>query len=369
MPLRPRPEIDKLASAFHGGPDHAELGALGFKPEDVMDFSVCSNPYMSPPDLSSVLDSREIGLLPDSGATVLREALAGKLGVSPSSILVGNGSTELIRLVALAYFGRGDSVLILEPTFGEYSVSCKIAGADVAGLRAGPDAAFSHSAGGIVDSVAKAKAKGVFICNPNNPTGSYLSRKEIETVLDGCPDSLIVLDEAYLAFVDKSWSSLDLINRGNLVILRSMTKDYALGGLRLGYAVAREDMVEILRRISPPWNVNIVAQKAGVAVLGDEAAIERSLGETKRAREFLLGELRRIGLDPLPSATHFFLVKVGDARGFRNELLKQGMIVRDCASFGLPEHVRIAARTLPECRKLVAAIRAMKEKSGSDAAL
>ncbi|MEK7353487.1 MAG: histidinol-phosphate transaminase [Chloroflexota bacterium] len=366
MPLRPRPEIEKLAPALHGGLNEAELKAMGLSPEDILDFSVCSNPYISPPELGKIIEDIAISRLPDSEATEFRECLAGKLGVSPANIIAGNGSVELIRLIALAYFGKGDSVLLLEPTFGEYRVACQIAGAAVVGQWAGEAAGFAHSIKETVELIKRSRPKGVFICNPNNPTGGYLSRQEIEMVLDASPDSLLILDEAYVAFVEKSWSSLDLINRGNLVVVRSMTKDYALAGLRLGYAVAHREIIDTLRRVSQPWNVNIVAQKAGIVVLNDTTSLERSQQEIRKATQFLIGELCRLGFAPLPTETHFFLVKVANVKEFRTTLLRQGLLVRDCASFGLPDYVRIAARTMPECERLIATIQAMKDKGKLD---
>ena len=360
MPLRPRPEIEKLTPAAHGGPNRAEEKALGLSPDEILDFSVCSNPYIKPPDLSRILDTVNVSRLPDSEATEFRECLAGKLGVSLDNILAGNGSTELIRLISLAYFGKGDSVLILEPTFGEYRVACQITGADVVGQGVGEAANFAHNIEETVNLIKRSRPKGVFICNPNNPTGRYLSRREIEAVLCASPESLLILDEAYVAFVEKSWSSLDLINRGNLVVVRSMTKDYAIAGLRLGYAVAHTEIIEMLRRVSQPWNVNAVAQKAGIVVLKDTEALEGAQKEIRKATQFLVREFRRLGFAPLPSQTHFFLVKVPDAKEFRSALLRQRMLVRDCTSFGLSNYIRIAARTLPECEKLVAAIEKMK---------
>ena len=356
MPLRPRPEIEKLAAAAHGGLNEAELKAMGLAPDDILDFSVCSNPYIAPPELSKIVKEIAISRLPDSEATEFRESLAGKLGVSPDNIIAGNGSVELIRLLALAYFGKGDSVLILEPTFGEYKVACQISGAAVVGHWAGEASGFAHNVKETASLIKRSRPKGIFICNPNNPTGRYLNKQEIETVLDACPDSLLILDEAYVAFVESRWSSLDLIERGNLVILRSMTKDYAIAGLRLGYAVAHRDIIEMLRRASQPWNVNALAQKAGIVVLNDKDSLERSQQEIRKATQFLTTELCRLGFAPLPSKTHFFLVKVTNVKEFRTALLRQGMLVRDCASFGLPNYVRIAARTLPECRRLIAAI-------------
>ena len=161
-----------------------------------------------------------------------------------------------------------------------------------------------------------------------------------------------------------AWICLDfdLISQGNVVILRSMTKDYALSGLRLGYAVASQEIINSLHRVRPPWNVNVIAQKAGVIALEDTDYLAQSKKKIKEAKQFLLDELHRLSFQPLPSDTNFFLVRVGDAKSFRTALLKQDIVVRDCTSFGLPEYVRIAPRTMPECQKLIAAIQALKLK-------
>lgn len=179
-------------------------------------------------------------------------------------------------------------------------------------------------------------------------------------ILDTLRDGLLILDEAYIAFIDGSWSSIDLISRGNVLIVRSMTKDYALAGLRLGYAIASQEIINALRRVCPPWNVNVVAQKAGVIALDGKDYFERCKQELRLAKQFLTSQLCQIGFTLVPSSTNFFLVKVGDASAFRTALLRHGILVRDCSSFGLPEYVRIAPRTMPECRRLIDTIQTLK---------
>jgi len=139
--------------------------------------------------------------------------------------------------------------------------------------------------------------------------------------------------------------------------LRSMTKDYALAGLRLGYAVAAKPIISILERVRPPWNVNAVAQKAGIFVLNTDNYLEECNTKIQEAKSFMARELTSLGLSPLPSQTNFFMVEVGNAANFRQALLKKGILVRDCASFGLPDYIRLAPRTLPECQRLIAAIK------------
>ena len=362
MSLRPRPEVENLRVCSHGGLNYAELEAMSLTPEEIIDFSVCSNPFMPPPGVGKIFNSIAIDRYPDSEATEFRQCLSQKLGVAPDNILAGSGAVELIRLIALAYFRRGDSVLILEPTFGEYEVACQIVGAVAFkqwGMAEGNSAPRIEET---IDLIRQHRPRGVFICNPNNPTGQYLSRHEIESVLDACEDSLLILDEAYITFVDECWSSIDLICRGNVIIVRSMTKDYALAGLRLGYAIANQEIIDILHRVCPPWNVNAVAQKAGVIALRNVSYLEQYKGKIRQTEQFLMNELRQMGFPVLPSSANFFLVRVGDGRAFRIALLRHGILVRDCASFGLPEYVRIAPRTMPNCQKLIATIQKLKRE-------
>ena len=181
-------------------------------------------------------------------------------------------------------------------------------------------------------------------------------------ILDSSEESLFILDEVFVAFADESWSSVDLICRDNVIIVRSMTKDYALAGLRLGYALAHREIIDSLHRVCPPWHVNVMAQKAGVAVLEDAGYLEQCKQQIRQAKQFLVDELSRLGFAVVPSKINFFLVRVGNAKVFRAGLLKHGILVRDCSSFGLPEYVRIAPRTMPECQKLIAAIKKLKRE-------
>ena len=368
MSLLPRSEIRDVAICQHGSIDYAEVEALGIPPQDILDFSANLNPLGPPPGVMETLHgvsyklSEAISHYPDSEACHLKRSLAEKLGVKTENVLVSSGSTELIRLAALAYFGKGAQVLIIEPTFGEYQVACQIVGASLIKQQLSPQNGFWLNTDETVEIIRRHRPKGIFVCNPNNPTGCYLSRADFEKILDDSKDSLVVLDEAYVSFVDNPWSSLDMIQGNNLLVLRSMTKAYAMAGLRLGYGVAKGEIVATLRRICPPWNVNVVAQKAGIIAVAKEEYLKRCQIELREAKNYLVAELSRLGFPPLPSEANFFLVGVGEASRFRRELLKRRILVRDCSSFGLPQYVRIAPRTLPECRRLIAAIEEMKNR-------
>lgn len=356
MSLRPRQEIENLELCVHGGPVFAELKELGLKPEDIIDFSVNSNPYSFPPGVKEAIKTAVIDNYPDSESSELRGILTRKFGVLNENILVGSGSMEIIRLISQAYFKGGDKVLIPQPTFGEYEKACRIAGAEIIKIWSREEDKFAIKIDEILSTIHKHKPKAIFICNPNNPTGQYLESEEIEYLSNASKDSLVILDEAYIAFTEKSWPSEGLISKDNIIILRSMTKDYALAGLRLGYAVASGDIIANLKKVCPPWNVNDVAQKAGMAALRDTNYLKECEVKIIEAKKYLIDEFKKLGFKILPSRTNFFLMKVKSGKEFRRALLRYGLMVRDCNSFGLPQYIRISPRTMPECQKLITTI-------------
>jgi histidinol-phosphate aminotransferase len=356
LPLYPKKAIAGLKTCVHGGINYAELKTLGINRDKVLDFSVSTNPFMPPPGTQEIISTVPITQYPDSQCTELRQKLSEKLGMPPDNILVGSGTTELIRLIAFVYLRRGDNPLIIEPTYGEYEVACRLAGTSPLKYYANEQAGFVPNVKEVIRIIQERQPHAVFVCNPNNPTGYYLTRDVIEKLLDVMDDGLLIIDEAYVAFVEKSWNSLDLIKRSNIIVLRSMTKDYGLPGLRLGYAVSHRKVIDGLQPALPPWNVNSIAQNAGVYVLEKETYLRESLRQTQEAKCLLTGELIRLGFNILPSDANYFLVKVGNAPDFRRSLLAKGILVRDCTSFGLKEYIRISPRTLPECRRFLEAI-------------
>ena len=352
-----RLSIDKLSPCVHGGINYTELNKLGIPPYGVLDFSVSINPFGPPPGISESLSSISLENYPDPESTELRTELAAKLGISPDNIVVGSGSTELIRLVTTAFLDRDDPVIIPVPTYGEYQIAGQLSGAQIIPQPVLRPPDFRLDIDETIKLIRKHRPKIIFICNPNNPTGQYLSKQDLNNIMSNISDGLIVLDEAYVAFTENAWTSTDLIDSGNLIILRSMTKDYALAGLRLGYALASEPIISILRRVLPPWNVNSVAQKAGILVLQSDMHLKGCFNKIKKSKKFLINELERLGFVIVPSQTNFFLVHVGDATGFRQKLLSKGILVRDCTSFGLAEYIRLSLRSIPECQRLIEGIK------------
>ena len=353
LALLPRPAIQATAPSHHGAFDYDELERLGLKPEDVLDFSVNSNPHGPTPLVREALARVRLDVYPDREALALRRALAAALDVSPQAIVVGNGVSELIMLVVLAYAQPGRRVLIVGPTYSEYRRAASLMDLAVEEWRCEAASDFVADVEAILARCAPPHL--AFLCNPNNPTGAYLPLDAVSRLVDAWPGTLWVIDEAYLPFVPGARSVLEL-KRETVLVLRSMTKDYALAGLRLGYAVGNEATVAPLARVRPPWNVNALAQAAGLAALADGEHLARSMGLLQTDRQHLVNSLRTIGLRVYPSATHFFLVETGDGAATRRALLRQGVLVRDCASFDLPAFVRIATRKRDENLALIAAL-------------
>ncbi len=359
MPPKPRPELNTVRLATHGGFHADEWNTLG----RVIDFSSNINPFGASPRVRDAIANVSIERHPDPDAIELRDAIASRVNVSPEQIIVGNGSLELIRSLAIAYIRTGDDVLIVAPTFGEYRVAVEVMGARVVEFRTHARDDFRVNVDALIARVAELKPRLAFICNPNNPTGMYVSRDDIARVLDASPETLWVLDEAFVPFIEHAWPSRDLIDHENLVVMRSMTKEYALPGLRLGYALAQSDVIDALAKVRAPWSVNSFAQAAGLAVLADEKFLQDTLAQIRDEAKKLREAIENLGWRMMPSALHYFLVEVGDARTFRAALASQGLLVRDCTSFGLPEFVRIATRKPDENARLIEALREMKRNT------
>jgi histidinol-phosphate aminotransferase len=363
----------------HGGIRPAQLRALGLDPQQVLDFSASISPLGPPEGLWGALQQVDLTAYPDPECLELREALCRHLdpsrggSVTLENILVGNGSTELIHLLARAYVsasgpphhaGRSAPVssagqaLLLTPTYGEYDGACRLVGATVSSLDSRRAKGFSWDLEEAAERIVREGPGLVFVCNPNNPTGVYLQQAEVEFLARAVSGvgGLLVLDEAYLSFVEAGWDSLGLLDLGNVALLRSMTKDYALTGLRLGYSLASPEVTARMAALQPDWSVNSLAQVAGLVALADAEYLPRARKSVEESKEYLTGQLASLGFTVLPGAANFLLVEVGDGAAVRDRLMRQGLFVRDCASFGLPDCIRIGIRPLDDCRRLVAGL-------------
>lgn len=353
----PEPRLPAVARVEHGGPDFAELAALGIRPEALLDFSVNKNPLGVSPRAMRAVGLVEPSEYPDSRCLRLRAGLAAAHDVQPDEVLVGNGSVELIWLLGQVYLAPGDDVVIVGPTFGEYDAAARRAGARITQVDATEETAFRPILQEIVETIRQAEPRVVYLCNPNNPTGQALELDDVRYLLEVLGNGLLVVDEAYVELAD-GVESVVALGRSDprLVVLRSLTKSHGLAGLRLGYLIGAAGVVEALGQAQPPWSVNAFAQAAGVAALGDDTHVTEGRRLARRARTMLVDGLERLGLTCVPSRASYWLVKVGDGRQVRDEMLRRGILVRDAGSFGLPAYIRVAARPIDECERLLAVL-------------
>ncbi|MBF8299373.1 MAG: aminotransferase class, partial [Dehalococcoidia bacterium] len=195
-----------------------------------------------------------------------------------------------------------------------------------------------------------------FLCNPNNPTGVMLTLPVVKGIAKAAGPGYLLIDEAYAPLADSPWDTIPLLKEGNIILLRSMTKDFGLAGVRLGYMLASPEIIHRVRSWQYSWSVNAFAQAAGIAALGCTEHVRASREVIAQGKAFLQEKLPKLGLQPLQSYANFLLVRVGEAQALRERLLRRGFLVRDCASFGLPHHIRLSVRGLAECRRLVDAL-------------
>ncbi len=344
-------------TVVHGALDHAELAALRLDPHRLLDFSSNVNPYGPPTGVAEALAALDYGAYPDRSCFQLRRAIAEHHGCDPDEILVGNGSNELIHLLARALLQPQNSALVVGPTFGEYARASELAGATVLVWRACEEHGFRIEHAPIVDIIRRRRPRLVWLCTPNNPTGVTISVEGVAAIRTACGEacSYLIVDRAYAAMlrhdVPDAMRAADMLPF--VIQLCSLTKLYALAGLRLGYLVAQQDVIARVAAYQPTWSVNSAAQVAGLAALGDREFVPRTLPQLWQSSKQLRTELCALGLVVLPSMLPFMLVHTGNGASTRAALLQHGCVVRDCASFGLPAYVRIAPRRPEENRILV----------------
>ncbi|WP_417745474.1 5,6-dimethylbenzimidazole synthase [Rosistilla oblonga] len=339
----------------HGGIDSNELKARQIDPRNVLDLSSNLLFVDHPQRVKNAIQTSQFSHYPDRDCGPLLDALAARHQIPADRILAGNGCCELIHLVASTLLNSSDRAMVVGPTFSEYARASRLAGAVTYEVRSHASDAFAVPTEAIQNDLESQPPRLVWICNPNNPTGQRIDAAVIQHWVESFPQTTFVVDESYIDF-SVSTQSLVGNEAANLIVLRSMTKSHALAGLRLGYLVASEPQIQALTARRIPWSVNELAQAAGVAALMSQPHYDAAMQRLQTEQARLIGELRQRGYDPLSSETGFFMLPVGDATAFRDRLLSSGVLVRDCTSFGLPEHVRIAIGDASATDRLLAAI-------------
>jgi histidinol-phosphate aminotransferase len=317
----------------------------------------------SPKALQAIRDHlADIHRYPEDTSYDLKRALAGKLGVKPGNLLLGTGADEVLLLLGQLFLDPGDECLYPYPSFSLYRKSAQLMGAVPVEAPLREDRIDVEA---LLERVTP-RTKLVFLCNPNNPTGHLVPGKEVVSFLDRLPEHVFpVIDEAYAEFVDDRGfrDAVGLFREGRqLAAIRTFSKIYGIAGLRVGYAVVPAEIPATADGIRNSFNINVLAQAAALAALGDEEHVERTRRLTFAGREQLTRGLKDLGLQPIPSQTNFVCAGIGgDAQPVFQALLRRGLIIRPLASFAMPRHIRITVGTEAENAEV---LRALKEELG-----
>lgn len=332
----------------------AELGV-----EELALLSTNENP-LGPSPLAveaAIREMRRASVYPDGGCVALARKLSGKLGIDESMLVFGNGGDNCLTMIASAFLGPGDEVIVSDPTFPVYGITFAAGGATV--IRV-PHRGFGHDLQAMRARVGR-RTRLAVVCNPNNPTGTVAGARELDAFVRGMPEGvLVLLDEAYREFASgpDAPEGLRFVSEGLPVLcLRTFSKAYGLAGLRVGYLLGDSGLVGVVRRVREAYPVSRVAQAAALAALDDEGFLRRTVAHNEESKAFFAGELRRLGLPFVPTFANFLFVDLRrDAAEVARELLRRGFLIRPGALWGLPTRARISFGTMEQNRALVAAL-------------
>jgi threonine-phosphate decarboxylase len=357
-PVKPR--FDQI----HGGDVDAAARYAGIEAGEIIDFSASINP-LGPPSAARkafIGSYEEISRYPDPHGVMLREVLAKRHGIEPAEVLVGNGSTQLIYLICAAL--RPRTALVVGPAFSEYSHALALVGANVRMLSLTEDSGFQFSTEKLIGTWEK-NCDLLVLTTPNSVTGQLIAKAQIEDIarLALVRKSFVVVDEAFIDFVEDQSVKMLVRNNPFLIVLRSLTKYYALPGLRLGYLVGEAARVAQLAAHQEPWSVNAPAMRVALACLADADFAAKTERWLEREREFLFTGVARLqGLYPFSSRVNFLLVKIGkhgvDALELRSFLLRKKLLIRACNSFTDlgGDYFRVAVRQRKDNQRLLRAL-------------
>ncbi|NOY83849.1 MAG: threonine-phosphate decarboxylase [Nitrospirae bacterium] len=362
-------DLDDTGKTIHGGKVFDFARSHRCDPSEILDFSANINPLgLSPLAKAAILENLDdIVHYPDRFCRVLREMLAVQYRLKAGQVLIGNGATELIHLIPRAMGLK--KILIPAPSFSEYERAAQLAGAEVVFMPLPEENAHRLDVRVLVDLINDNKNNGidaVFLCNPNNPTGHLLSKKEVISILKAAfhLGVLVILDEAFIDFTDAPSFVGEIAWYINLIVVRSFTKFYAMPGLRAGYLAANAQTVSQIEAIQNPWSVNHLAAIAAAAGLGDARYVKATHQLIEAERTYLSEALSKLpGIAVFPSSTNYLLFKLGAGTPDADELSKRfgpsKILIRSCESFrGLSDrHVRIAVRTHRENEVLIERLR------------
>ncbi len=348
MPYQPGKPIDELAREY------------GLDPQAIIKLASNENPLgPSPVAMQAARGALDdLCRYPDGNGFALKSALAERLAVVPGQITLGNGSNDVLEVIARVFAGPGDEIVFSQYAFAVYPIVTQAIGAH--GVQV-PARDWGHDLTAMAAAITE-QTRLVFVANPNNPTGTVCPLTDIEHFLNQVPERvLVVLDEAYCDYLtgdDEPDASLPLLARfPNLIITRTFSKAWGLAALRVGYALSSAEIADLLNRVRQPFNVDSVALAAATAVLSDHEYLQRACAVNREGMTQLEQGFRRLGLAFIPSAGNFIAVDVGDQAGaIYQQLLARGVIVRPIAAYGMPNHLRVTVGLADENERFLDAL-------------
>lgn len=350
----------------HGGNIYRASEELGVPEGGIIDFSASINPLGVPWSvITEVMKNiRSLHHYPDPDAKRLRQEIAKYHDVEPESIVCGNGSTELIYLIVRAL--RPDAVLIPAPTFSEYEKACRMSdNRVVTEYKLKKEESFDINPDRFIEELKRLAACHsspgtnimAFLCNPNNPTGRLLKRSDIMKIADASKmlRCYLVVDEAFVDFAPEESIIKDVGGNPYLIVLRSMTKFYALAGLRLGYGIFPSSLLKVMHQHKEPWTVNTLAQTAGITAINDNGYRNETFRIIRQEKQFMESGFKKLGIDYIPSSVNYYLIRSGNAERVITSLRNKGILVRKCSNFsGLDEsYIRVAVRSRRDNARLL----------------
>jgi histidinol-phosphate aminotransferase len=359
LPFILNPALRQLPVYQPGRPIAEVAREMGLPESKIIKLASNENPLgPSPAALAAMKKAaREVNLYPDGNAFYFKQKLAATLKVEPANLILGNGSNDIIEFLGHALMGPGDDVVVSQYCFAIYPIVTKLLGANVFTV---PAKGRSHDLAAMEKAITP-KTKVVFVANPNNPTGTLASSKDVLRLVKSTPPNVVlVMDEAYIEFLEEPLDLVPMIRSGaapNVILMRTFSKIYGLAGLRLGYGVAHPEFITALEKIRQPFNINLIAQAAGLAALDDAEHIRKTRANNFVGRKFLQESFAAMGLEFEPSFANFVLVKVGEGQRVFDALQREGVITRPMGGYQLPEWIRISVGTPAENRRAVKSLK------------
>jgi len=355
MSLPLSPFLKTLPTYQPGRPIEEVARELNLLADSIIKVASNENPFGPSPLALAAMQKvlANLNLYPDGNAFYLKQKLAAKLGIEPSNLILGNGSNEIIEFVSHALLAPGADVVVSQFCFAIYPIVAKMFGANVISV---PAQNYGHDLPAMLQAITP-KTRIVFVANPNNPTGTLASREEVIQLVNDVPDDvLLVMDEAYIEFLDDAVDLVPLIRLGvrkNLILMRTFSKIYGLAGLRVGYGIGNPDLVAALEKTRQPFNINSLAQAAALAALDDDEHVRKTRANNFGGLQFFEKAFRDLKLEFIPSFANFILVRVGVGQKVFDAMQKQGVIVRPMGGYQLPEWIRISVGTRQENERCV----------------